>query len=186
MEPDISPPSFTAGGRPAGVPAYSCRAPGPSDRGISYRLRASHEPALQHQRWTVQSYLMIFVFIGPVLYTLTALGLFRGVPIAGFMMCFILIGPGVAEFTHFIFPALRPDVMPTWPRPFRQWSDGANSCRICQTFGCMLRGVTTFLACTRQFCLCSRVSTESASYSPPAQPVNEMRRPVSGGMRLRR
>jgi hypothetical protein len=63
--------------------------------------------------WTVHSYLMIFVFVGPALYTLTALGLFRGVPIAGFMMCFILIGPGVAEFTHFIFPILRPDVQPT-------------------------------------------------------------------------
>ena len=63
--------------------------------------------------WSVNSYLMIFVFIGPILYTLTALGLFRRVPIAGFLMCFIFIGPGVAEFTHFIFPALRPDVQPT-------------------------------------------------------------------------
>jgi hypothetical protein len=63
--------------------------------------------------WSVNSYLMIFVFIGPVLYTLTALGLFRRVPLAGFLMCFIFIGPGVAEFTHFIFPALKPDVQPT-------------------------------------------------------------------------
>ena len=63
--------------------------------------------------WSVNSYLMIFVFVGPVLYTLTALGLFRSVPIAGFLMCFILIGPGVAEFTHFIFPVLKPDVQPT-------------------------------------------------------------------------
>jgi hypothetical protein len=63
--------------------------------------------------WSVSSYLMIFVFIGPVFYTLTALGLFKRVPLAGFLMCFILIGPGVAEFTHFIFPALRPDVQPT-------------------------------------------------------------------------
>src|ERR1039457_3033706 len=63
--------------------------------------------------WSVNSYLMIFVFIGPVLYTLTALGLFKRVPLAGFLMCFILIGPGVAEFTHFIFPLLKPDVQPT-------------------------------------------------------------------------
>jgi hypothetical protein len=49
----------------------------------------------------------------PVLYSLTALGLFRRVPLAGFLMCFILIGPGVAEFVHFIFPALQPDVQPT-------------------------------------------------------------------------
>jgi hypothetical protein len=63
--------------------------------------------------WSVQSYLMIFVFIGPLLYTLTALGLFRRVPLAGFLMIFVLIGPGVAEFSHFIFPALRPDVQPS-------------------------------------------------------------------------
>ena len=63
--------------------------------------------------WSEHSFLMIFVFIGPVLYTLTALGLFWRVPLAGFLMCFILIGPGVAEFTHFIFPALKPDVQPT-------------------------------------------------------------------------
>jgi hypothetical protein len=63
--------------------------------------------------WTERSYLMVFVFVGPVFYTLTALGLFRRVAIAGFLICFILIGPGVAEFTHFIFPVLRPDVQPT-------------------------------------------------------------------------
>jgi hypothetical protein len=63
--------------------------------------------------WSERSFLMIFAFIGPILYTLTALGLFRRVPIAGFLMCFIFIGPGIAEFTHFIFPALRPDVQPT-------------------------------------------------------------------------
>jgi hypothetical protein len=63
--------------------------------------------------WSVHSYLMIFVFVGPLLYTLTALGLFRRIPLAGFLMIFVLIGPGVAEFSHFIFPALRPDVQPT-------------------------------------------------------------------------
>jgi hypothetical protein len=63
---------------------------------------------------------MIFVFIGPVLYTLTALGLFRRVPPAGFLMCFVLIGPGVAEFTHFIFPVLKPDVK--WPISGKRYS----------------------------------------------------------------
>ena len=63
--------------------------------------------------WTEHSFLMIFSFTGPVLYTLTALGLFKRVPLAGFLMCFIFIGPGVAEFTHFIFPLLKPDVQPT-------------------------------------------------------------------------
>jgi hypothetical protein len=63
--------------------------------------------------WSEGSFLMIFAFIGPILYTLTALGLFRRIPLAGYLMCFIFIGPGIAEFTHFIFPALRPDVQPT-------------------------------------------------------------------------
>jgi hypothetical protein len=63
--------------------------------------------------WSERSFLMIFAFIGPVLYSLTALGLFWRVPLAGFLMCFIFIGPGVAEFVHFIFPALQPDVQPT-------------------------------------------------------------------------
>ena len=67
--------------------------------------------------WSERSFLMIFAFIGPVLYSLTALGLFRRVPFAGFLMCFILIGPGVAEFVHFIFPALQPEVQPTVAAP---------------------------------------------------------------------
>jgi len=62
--------------------------------------------------WSERSFLMIFAFIGPAIYSLTALGLFRKVPIAGFFMCFIFVGPGVAEFVHFILPALRPDVDP--------------------------------------------------------------------------
>jgi hypothetical protein len=67
--------------------------------------------------WSERSFLMIFAFIGPVLYTLTALGLFKRIPLAGFLMCFIFIGPGVAEFCHFIFPALRPDVQPMVAAP---------------------------------------------------------------------
>lgn len=67
--------------------------------------------------WTEHSFLMIFAFVGPLLYTLTALALFRRVPIAGFLMCFIFIGPGVAEFTHFIFPGIRPAIEPAQAKP---------------------------------------------------------------------
>jgi hypothetical protein len=67
--------------------------------------------------WSERSFLMIFAFIGPVLYSLTALGLLRRVSLAGFLMCFIFIGPGIAEFVHFIFPALQPDVLPTVAAP---------------------------------------------------------------------
>jgi len=62
--------------------------------------------------WTEKSFLMIFAFIGPVLYTLTALGLYYRIPLAGFVAWFIFIGPGVAEFTHFIFPLLKPEILP--------------------------------------------------------------------------
>src|ERR1700731_5134186 len=62
--------------------------------------------------WSEKSFLVIFSFIGPVIYTLTALGLYYRIPIAGFFAWFIFIGPGVAEFTHFIFPLIRPDILP--------------------------------------------------------------------------
>jgi hypothetical protein len=62
--------------------------------------------------WSEKTFLMIFAFIGPVIYTLTALGLYYRIPIAGFFAWFIFIGPGVAEFTHFIFPLIRPAILP--------------------------------------------------------------------------
>src|SRR5436309_14853491 len=63
-------------------------------------------------RWTERSFLMVFDFVGPALYALTALGLYYRVPLAGFLAWFILIGPGVAEFTHFVFPILKPAIQP--------------------------------------------------------------------------
>lgn len=65
--------------------------------------------------WTERSFLLIFAFVGPALYALTAIGLYHRVPIAGFVAWFIFIGPGVAEFTHFIFPLLTPALSPTLP-----------------------------------------------------------------------
>lgn len=62
--------------------------------------------------WSERSFLLIFAFIGPTLYSLTALGLYYRIPLAGFFAWFIFIGPGVAEFTHFIFPILRPAIHP--------------------------------------------------------------------------
>ncbi len=62
--------------------------------------------------WTERSFLMIFAFILPVIYSFTAMGLFYRIPIAGFFAWFIFIGPGVAEFTHFIFPVLQPHIEP--------------------------------------------------------------------------
>jgi hypothetical protein len=62
--------------------------------------------------WTEDSFLLVFAFIGPALYALTALGLYYRVPLAGFLAWFIFIGPGLAEFTHFIFPILKPAIQP--------------------------------------------------------------------------
>jgi hypothetical protein len=62
--------------------------------------------------WTERSFLLIFAFVGPCLYALTAIGLYYRIPLAGFLAWFIFIGPGVAEFTHFIFPLLRPALAP--------------------------------------------------------------------------
>jgi hypothetical protein len=62
--------------------------------------------------WTEKSFIMVFALIGPTIYTLTTLGLYYRVPIAGFIAWFIFIGPGVAEFTHFIFPLIEPAIQP--------------------------------------------------------------------------
>ncbi len=62
--------------------------------------------------WTEKGFLIVFALVGPTIYTLTTLGLYYRVPIAGFIAWFIFIGPGVAEFTHFIFPLIQPDIEP--------------------------------------------------------------------------
>jgi hypothetical protein len=62
--------------------------------------------------WTEKSFLLVFALVGPTIYTLTTLGLYYRIPIAGFIAWFIFIGPGVAEFTHFIFPVLEPRIDP--------------------------------------------------------------------------
>jgi hypothetical protein len=62
--------------------------------------------------WSEKSFLTVFMMIGPIIYTLTTLGLYYRVPLAGFVAWFIFIGPGVAEFTHFIFPLLEPHLQP--------------------------------------------------------------------------
>lgn len=67
--------------------------------------------------WSERSFLMVFALTGPVVYTLTSLGLYYKIPFAGFVAWFIFIGPGVAEFTHFIFPLIRPDLLPHDPHP---------------------------------------------------------------------
>jgi hypothetical protein len=58
-------------------------------------------------------FLTIFVFVGPTIYYLTAIGLLLRIPFAAFVAWFIFIGPGIAEFTHFIFPLLKPAIEPS-------------------------------------------------------------------------
>src|SRR6185369_4569447 len=45
--------------------------------------------------WSEHSFIIVFAFIGPALYSLTALGLYYRVPMAGLLAWFIFIGPGV-------------------------------------------------------------------------------------------
>lgn len=67
--------------------------------------------------WTEHSFLITFTFVGPILYSLTALGLFYRVRLAGFVAWFIFIGPGMAEASHFVFPLLAPAIQPSLARP---------------------------------------------------------------------
>jgi hypothetical protein len=74
--------------------------------------------------WTEQSFLLIFAFVGPALYALTAAGLYYRIPFAGFLAWFIFIGPGVAEFTHFVFPLLKPALSPTVTTSITAYTSG--------------------------------------------------------------
>jgi predicted NBD/HSP70 family sugar kinase len=76
--------------------------------------------------WTEPGFLMIFAFVGPAIYALTALGLFYRVPVAGFVAWFIFIGPGVAEFTHFIFPLIKPALQADLQIPISQVVSNGN------------------------------------------------------------
>jgi hypothetical protein len=62
-----------------------------------------------------ERFLLIFVFAGPTIYYLTALGLLKRIPFAAFVAWFIFIGPGLAELTHFVFPLLTPAIEPANP-----------------------------------------------------------------------
>lgn len=59
-----------------------------------------------------ERFLAVFVFALPVIYFLTAAGLLLRIPLAAFVAWFIFIGPGTAEFTHFIFPLIEPAIDP--------------------------------------------------------------------------
>jgi hypothetical protein len=59
-----------------------------------------------------ERFLRIFVFAGPIIYYVTAIGLLRRVPFAGFVAWFIFIGPGIAEFMHVVFPFIAPAIEP--------------------------------------------------------------------------
>jgi hypothetical protein len=76
--------------------------------------------------WSEHSFLLVFMVVGPALYTLTALGLFYRVPLAGFMAWFIFIGPGFAEFTHFIFPLIQPALHAELREPISQAVSNGN------------------------------------------------------------
>jgi hypothetical protein len=71
-------------------------------------------------------FLQIFVFILPTVYYLTAIGLLLRIPLAAFVAWFIFIGPGIAEFTHFIFPLIAPALEPSNPVPIAAVINGVS------------------------------------------------------------
>ena len=73
-----------------------------------------------------ERFLAIFVFALPVVYYLTAIGLLLRIPLAGFVAWFIFIGPGIAEFTHFIFPLITPALDPTNAAPISATINGVH------------------------------------------------------------
>lgn len=75
--------------------------------------------------WTEERFLLVFMMVLPIIYTLTTLGLYYRVPLAGFVAWFIFIGPGVAEFTHFIFPLIEPHFEPGNINSISQTINGA-------------------------------------------------------------
>jgi len=76
--------------------------------------------------WTERSFLIVFAFVGPAIYSLTALGLFHRVRLAGFVAWFIFVGPGLAELTHFVFPLLQPAIFPHAAEPISQAVSNGN------------------------------------------------------------
>ena len=64
---------------------------------------------------TEERFLRIFALGAPLLYTLTALGLFYRFPIAGFVAWFIFTFSISTAIAHFIFPELPPAIMPDIP-----------------------------------------------------------------------
>src|SRR5882672_3652902 len=102
--------------------------------------------------WTERSFLMVFAFVGPTLYALTALGLYRRVPVAGFLAWFIFIGPGVAEFTHFIFPLLKPAIQPELAGTISRAVSNGRFVGDMHNYGVKTTGVYYSRACTRRSC----------------------------------
>lgn len=56
--------------------------------------------------FTMEIFISVFMLAGPTLYFFTAVGLYYRNALANYLAWFILIGPGVAEFTHLIFPLI--------------------------------------------------------------------------------
>ena len=56
--------------------------------------------------FTMETFLLVFEQVGPMLYFLVILGLLVRDEFANFFACFLMIGMGLGEATHFIFPLI--------------------------------------------------------------------------------
>ena len=61
---------------------------------------------LFHIHFNLRTFIETFALVGPAIYFFTAVGLWYRNSLANFIAWFIFLGPGLAEFTHAIFPLL--------------------------------------------------------------------------------
>lgn len=61
---------------------------------------------------TDDRYLLVFALATPLLYSLTAIGLFYRFPIAGYIAWFIFAFAACTAIAHFIYPQLEPAILP--------------------------------------------------------------------------
>jgi hypothetical protein len=67
------------------------------------------------------TYLNVIVFAVPILYILTAIGLWYERPFAEFLSYTLLFGPGFMEWTHYVFPLFQGGAYHYFPGMWTAW-----------------------------------------------------------------
>lgn len=102
--------------------------------------------------WTERSFLIVFAFVGPALYALTALGLYFRVPLAGFMAGSSSSARASRSSLTSSFRYSSRRSARSCPERFRRSCRTAGSLRGCATTTLALPAPTTSPACTPPCC----------------------------------